>query len=250
MGAEQSVGDRYKTSPGVSNIRARYEMGPTPTNMHLFNPSAGIVKPPKQQPQPHHQPTAGSFAPSVFATHQRLPTYNHMHRPGNSPTETERSDSDIASMAGSEANSSGSPTGCGIDVMDRPDLIRSSSSKSAVEEAAEVGRGMVKRSDGERSAARAAFMEHLKAMQVAAEKNGTKVDPNRPAKQWKKWEAVETGKDVYKMGRYDVVRTQLLGSSIVKADVCSSVSFYRGIDEELAVQDPTISGEHEVETSC
>lgn len=234
----------------MSNIRARYEMGPTPTNMHLFNPSAGIVKPPKQQPQPHHQPTAGSFAPSVFATHQRLPTYNHMHRPGNSPTETERSDSDIASMAGSEANSSGSPTGCGIDVMDRPDLIRSSSSKSAVEEAAEVGRGMVKRSDGERSAARAAFMEHLKAMQVAAEKNGTKVDPNRPAKQWKKWEAVETGKDVYKMGRYDVVRTQLLGSSIVKADVCSSVSFYRGIDEELAVQDPTISGEHEVETSC
>ena len=50
----------------------------------------------------------------------------------------------------------------------------------------------------------------------------------------KRYEAVKTSKDVYKMGRYDVVTTQLHGKEVVKPDVVAGISYYRGIDEELA----------------
>ncbi len=248
MGAEQSVGDRYKTHPAdrVSKIAARYEMGPTPQNMHLFNPSAGIAY---NKPKPAQQrPTAGAFAPGVFAAPQhhnvsnRIAEPRYPQRPTISPTETERSESDMASLAGSETGGSGSPT-IVRHGSDPDDLVRSNSSKSAVEEAAEAAAaaGVIKRSSEERSAARAAFVEHLKNMQAYAEKKG--VEP----KQWRTWESVQTGKDAYKMGRYDVVRTQLLGHDVAKADACASVSYYRGIDEELAMQDPALSGEVVVE---
>ena len=36
------------------------------------------------------------------------------------------------------------------------------------------------------------------------------------------------------MGRYDVVTTQLHGKEVVKPDVVAGISYYRGIDEELA----------------
>ena len=86
-------------------------------------------------------------------------------------------------------------------------------------------------------AARAIF-----ARQVEARANGEPVAKRNftfdstPVKSWKTWESVRpAGKDSYKMGRFDVVTTQLFGKDVKKPDVvCSSMSVYRGIDEELA----------------
>jgi hypothetical protein len=130
---------------------------------------------------------------------------------------------------------------------------------------ADVGKLSV--SSAERAAARNAFMQHIKSMQHYQTQNGTggqirSTSPLLAAKSegapaepptfksgeggvskgvpvvprpWKKFETVNpAGKDPYRMGKYDVITTQLHGKEVVKADACAGISYYRGIDEELA----------------
>ena len=78
-------------------------------------------------------------------------------------------------------------------------IIVRSSTKSAVQEAAEAAAaaGWTGRKSEERSAARIAFMEHLKNMQAYADKKG--VTP----KHWNMYSAVHTGEEAHEIGRPD-----------------------------------------------
>ena len=94
------------------------------------------------------------------------------------------------------------------------------------------------------AAARAVFADHpvIKARTpgsvggYAPAKFSFSTRDKQQAKSWKTWNSVApTGKDTYKLGKFDVVTTQLFGKEVKKPDVvCSSMNVYRGIDEELA----------------
>jgi len=85
-----------------------------------------------------------------------------------------------------------------------------------------------------RAHARSLFEDRVKGIQQAVDSSTP--SSSQPGQGWqgKRWSSVNTGKDPYKMGRYDLVRTQLLGEDVKKADVASGHSIYRGIDAELA----------------
>ena len=218
MGAEQSVADRGDANPYDSG--AISAMGPTLQNINLFNPSAGIVEKPKPwQPQPSSSGFSGVpascecaavFGAPQYVTvkQQRFADPSAPQRP-LSPTESDCSGSDLTSVASSEAGifaSSSEVSSTDLrftspnskrhgSLEGRPDIVRSST-KSAVQEAAEAAAaaGWTGRKSEERSAARIAFMEHLKNMQAYADKKG--VTP----KHWNMYSAVHTGEEAHEMG--------------------------------------------------
>ena len=221
MGAEQSVADRDDANPQDSG--ASSTMGPTLQNINLFNPSAGIVEKPKPwQPQPSSSGFSGVpascecdavFGAPQYVTvkEQRFAGPSAPQRP-LSPTESDCSGSDLNSVASSEAGILASSSEVSsvdlrftspnpnrhVSLEGRPDIVRSNT-KSAVQEAAEAAAaaGWTGRKSEERSAARIAFMEHLKNMQAYADKKG--VTP----KHWNMYSAVHTGEEAHEIGRPD-----------------------------------------------
>jgi hypothetical protein len=276
MGADQSTPLTTGGERKVSSLRAQFDQASADTSDWIFGrppppvwkrPAAGGAAPPPRWGQPRtFGPTALSSKPQQPATSptDTERTASDHNSSIDSEADESRSGSPGASTRGAERAETKASA-------QREEAAPAAAARPAEGYAAEVSKLGI--SSAERDAARSAFMQHIRAMQAAqqagsgrgAEQAKPPVFGHRPAgassssqppvfksgegagpplfnpspakaRSWTKMEAVKTGKDPYKLGKYDVITTQLHGREVVKADACAGISYYRGIDEELAEQ--------------